>query len=250
MATLASHREPANVHSSDNWTPQQGLRYAWYAYLTLLVLGPVLLDAGLQVAAERHVAWRAMRLGVVCAIIPLAWMSLWSATETRMPNMDLIAKQIRDQATASDLVIVNPWWMGISFQRYYDGAAPWMTLPDISDHRAHRYDLFKEKMTEVNPNGALLEQVLRTLRAGHRVWTVGPVYLAGPNTQLERLPPAPHPLTGWREGPYLQYWHIQLALVLRDTGSHFRNLKIDAGGPVNRHESPDLSVWESSRTKP
>ena len=37
MATLASHREHA-PHAADNWTPQQGLRYAWYAYLTMLVI--------------------------------------------------------------------------------------------------------------------------------------------------------------------------------------------------------------------
>src|SRR6476620_4220648 len=42
MATVASHREHAGAPTVDSWTPQMGLRYAWFAYLALLVI-PLLL---------------------------------------------------------------------------------------------------------------------------------------------------------------------------------------------------------------
>ena len=38
MATLASHREHAPATARAEWTPQMALRYAWYVYLTLLVI--------------------------------------------------------------------------------------------------------------------------------------------------------------------------------------------------------------------
>jgi len=34
----------------------------------------------------------------------------------------------------------------ITFARYYQGAAIWKSVPDISDHRQHRWDLAKNAM--------------------------------------------------------------------------------------------------------
>jgi hypothetical protein len=44
MATLASsHREHVGAHAVAAWTPQAALRYAWFAYLALLVIPAILL---------------------------------------------------------------------------------------------------------------------------------------------------------------------------------------------------------------
>ena len=82
MATLASHRETTSVHALDNWTPQQGLRYAWYAYLTLLVL-PLLLflytvvmaDRGADGLQDRDVAmrWFIRCVAYIVVVVPVSF---------------------------------------------------------------------------------------------------------------------------------------------------------------------------------
>ena len=72
----------------------------------------------------------------------------------RQTNIDLIAAQLREQAGPNDLILVYPWYCGITFNRYYHGAAPWTTLPALSDPRIHRYDLLKEKLAARRPDQA------------------------------------------------------------------------------------------------
>ena len=143
-------------------------------------------------------------------------------------------------------MIISHWWMGISFQRYYHGTASWETLPPISDHRAHRYDLLKEQMSRTEALAPLLQRAEQTLRAGHRVWVVGPTHFVGPEVRLEPLPPAPHSPTGWKEEPYLRYWRVQLSQLLQKRGARYSEVPISLSDPVIFHENPRLAVFEGS----
>ena len=73
------------------------------------------------------------------------------AAAVRQTNADLVAQTVTRGAAPGDLVLVNPWYDGISFGRYYRGKAPWITLPEMTDHRYHRYDLLKIKMASPRP---------------------------------------------------------------------------------------------------
>ena len=47
-----------------------------------------------------------------------------------------LAQKIATDAKPSDLIVLAPWQYAISFQRYYHGSTPQITLPSISDLRA------------------------------------------------------------------------------------------------------------------
>jgi hypothetical protein len=77
--------------------------------------------------------------------------SAWTHTQTRLTNVDHIAQIVRTSGSAGGLVIVNPWYCGITWNYYFDGAASWTTVPPLSDVRIHRYDLLKEQMARDDP---------------------------------------------------------------------------------------------------
>src|SRR4051794_30165090 len=83
----------------------------------------------------------------------------WKTMHVRQTNVDLAANRLNQMAEAGDTILVNPWYIGVSFNRYYHGAASWNTVPPISDHLVHRYDLLKEQMEASDPIDPLLKQL-------------------------------------------------------------------------------------------
>src|SRR5262249_28197817 len=134
------------------------------------------------------------------------------AVAIRMTTLDLAAQEIEKSGRRDDLVVVFPWVCGISFDRYYRGPAPWMTLPDIADHRFHLHALVRAKMelgeAAVAPD---LARVEATLRGGGRVWIVGQP--AAPNPGASR-PPLGSPTELGSAGRYLDRWELQLGELL------------------------------------
>jgi hypothetical protein len=151
----------------------------WY-YIAIMAFLAVTLDATFQLLVGTSRARRAARLVVFLVISVVSTFSVWPAVQRRYTNVDQVVTQLARGATANDLVLVTFWETGITFSRYYRGAAPWMTLPDIEDHRVHRYDLVKQWLARPEPLRHVLGSVGRTLETGHRVWIVGDLPFVGP----------------------------------------------------------------------
>ena len=172
----------------------------WY-YLPLITFLAVCLDAA---AAGWRPQFHPGRWLFLCLIAALPFAKTCRSVSCRQTNMDLIAAALAGQAGPDDLILLHPWYYGISFERYYHGKTPWTTLPDLADHRFHRYDLFKQKMETAHPVQPVLDKMAATLQLGHRVWLVGWL------TFTKRSPPdlglPPDPFTGWQDEPYSQAW--------------------------------------------
>jgi len=154
--------------------------------------------------------------------------------------MDLIAAALRERAGPDDLIILHPWYYGISFERYYQGKTPWTTLPDLADHRFHRYDLFKMKMETANPVQPVLDKIAATLQSGHRVWIVGWL------TYTKRPPPdlglPPNPFSGWQDEPYSEAWGASAGYLIATHEETAARIPITPPGPVNLLEDLPLTV--------
>src|SRR5207248_3908067 len=138
---------------------------AWY-YLALICLIAAALD--LMASSLCTSTWlRLFRLGFGSAALIVAPFADWSAITERQTNVDLAAQTVSARAAAHDLVVVVPWQFGIPFHRYYRGTAPWVTIPNISEHQIHRYDLIKAKMISAHPIDDLTEAVRTTLTSGN-----------------------------------------------------------------------------------
>jgi hypothetical protein len=141
----------------------------------------------------------------------------------RQTNMDIIASKLEQLAGKDDLILVNPWYLSISFQYYYHGLAPFTTLPPIEDYKIHRYDLIKAKMASADPIEPVLSEISRTLKSGNSVWVVGWIEILPESNLSPLLPPAPGSPFGWSWITYSASWEKQFVHLIQ---SHSRQSSI------------------------
>jgi hypothetical protein len=219
---------------------------AWYD-LPLLALVACALE---PLAAElcRPPLARLARIVLAVALAGALLPSELPRLRMRMTNADLIARRLASAAGGDDLVLVSPWYYGVSFNRYYGGPASWMTLPDLPDHQIHRYDLLKARLASPRPVDDVLEAVRRTLSGGHRVWLVGQLRFPPPGQAPPVLPPAPASAAGWHDLPYVESWSMQLGAMLRAHAGALARVPVPSADPISPLEDMTLLVaagWRS-----
>jgi hypothetical protein len=212
---------------------------AWY-YLPLMAVMAVIIDKGVDLICRNSVAGRTIRMLFSIGLAVFAFTGLWNTVHVRRTNMDVLAAKLGTLADKKDLIVVSPFYYGISFERYYDGAAAWTTLPEVADHSVHRYDLLKNKMAEKEPIRPVLRKITGTLRAGHRVWLVGGLQPPPPGGGSGALPPAPDSPYGWSEEAYQTAWSQEAAFTLRSDSRPLKRIPLPGVGRVSEFENPPL----------
>jgi len=192
----------------------------WY-YITLAAFAACALDVvfGAWSYAEKpgaRLLWPAVRLGSAFILLCLAALPAWEELPVRHTNVDLLARQLRLEATKNDLIIASHWQYAVSLNRYYSGPAEIMTLPPIDDHRFHRYDLALHQMLTAQPLQPVFNRVEEVLRSGHHVFFLG----ALPSPPTNTSPPAfsigyRDPSGNWRGGNFDNVWVQQAAYFIR-----------------------------------
>jgi hypothetical protein len=212
----------------------------WY-FLALLSILAVSLDS--LAASLLSLKWiRLSRLLFALTALAILPFYVWPKIIERQSNIDVVAKKVMALAKPADLIVVAPWQYGISFNRYYKGAAPWITLPKIVDLRVHRYDLFREKMVSPHPINDVLEEIRAALAAGNRVWFVGGLTQLRENDVPRFLSPAPDPTSGWDNRAYNRSWLEQLSAFVRAHGERGQTVALPLASSVNELENVPLMV--------
>ena len=183
---------------------------AWY-YIPAMGFIAVCCDAILpRVHRRAHL----VVLAAAVAAGSVAFSAALPALKLRLTNGDVVAAMVSQRANRDDLIIVHPWYYGITFAHNYRGTAPWTTLPPLTDYRYHRYDLVKAAMQETNVIEPVLERATTTLSSGHQVWLVGRLPIEQTAEPLADLPPAPYGPLGWADEPYSYVWGTQVSYFL------------------------------------
>ncbi|HZR77765.1 MAG TPA: hypothetical protein VFA58_01075, partial [Chthoniobacterales bacterium] len=189
---------------------------------------------------------RIARIALTAVALLVMPLGSWAQMTERQTNIDILAKTLEQEASANDLILVNPWSFGITFNWYYHGPARWMTVPNISDHRIHRYDLIKEKMVSSAPLDDIKAEVGKALHTGHRVWVVGTLFpLETPGWPLFPWR-APDPQFGWQHMVYREAWARQLRDFISARALQARRV-LPAMPGVNPLENVSLWVVEGER---
>lgn len=182
-------------------------------YLTLLCVLAAAVE--LIVGLLSQFAWvRIARLVLVIGLAAALPIFAWPKIIERETNLDLLARNLQSYARDSDLIIVNRWFLAPGFSWYFHGPARWMTLPELSEKRIHRYDLLIAKMQSPDALADIRSAISETLQSGNRVWLVGGAQLSQQGEPL-RLAPAPDPQYGWDSGMYDYAWATQLGSFLQ-----------------------------------
>ena len=212
-------------------------------YLALLCLVAVSVDLIIANLSRFHWVRIARVTFVIALLILLPW-AAWPQIILRQTNVDLVAEMIDRRASPNDLIVVNPWHLGVSFNRYYHGPARWMTVPEINDHQTHRYDLLREKMMSTGPIDDVVDAMKQTLKSGNRVWLTS-ADLPPPGQSPLVLPPATtdSPLS-WVD--YQMSWSQQIGTFVQQhakSGEFFD----PPGAVVNQIEKVPLWVVQGWR---
>jgi hypothetical protein len=213
----------------------------WY-YFSLLGLAAVSCEASLHLALRGAWLWRCARLALTVLALGLVAPALWRGNPERMTNLDRVAAELATRARPDDLIVVAPWYLGISFAHYYSGPTPWVTVPDLPDHSLTRYDLVKQHM--IDPRGELesAERVRETLQRGARVFVVGELPFLEGNPPAIAPPVAPHSELGWREFHYQRLWSRMIAHALQTHATRVDAIPVELG-VVSRFERPPLHAF-------
>lgn len=220
----------------------------WY-YLVWMGVMAVAVDA--LIARMVRDGWaRAIRLVAVVAAAAALSQGVWQQASVRMTNLDLVAQRLNQEVGKEDLVLVHPWFCGVTFGRYYSGIAEWSTLPPMSDRRLQRLDLFKEQMQLEAPIQPVLEKMEATLRAGHIVWLVGYYPFSNPPRPAPKLSRAGEGPEGWRGAPYMMAYGMEVAYFIQSHALEGAALKPPSSQAINPFENLPVravSGWRSSR---
>lgn len=187
---------------------------SWY-FLVLLAPAALMLDAILGGMESRR--WQLGRAALSLILVLGCGRACYQSVQFRQSNIDLVAARLKASAPPGDVILVFPWYYGVSLQRHFD-ASRWSTVPPLSEVRIHRLDLVKKAMMTENPIRPLLDQMRDALRSGRRVWFVGdfPAPPAGGNPGAE-LPP-------YREGmkvtedAYFSSWVFEITALAQKHG--------------------------------
>ncbi len=174
----------------------------------------VLIGFALQLAIGR--IGRLYQVVLVCAVILATGNRAWTSLGLRRTNADHVAASLSQEATASDLVVLSPWFLHPSFQRYYQGKAHWVTVPPLPHSPITRYDLFRSAMLAGDPSASIAEALSATLRSGGRIWfvhqAVGWVPGEGPAPEVPSLTGEPD---GYDYVRFRSYWERDIWYRLR-----------------------------------
>ena len=208
-------------------------------YVALLCL--LAAAAELAIGMLSQFVWvRWGRLLVVIGLAASLPIFAWPKILERDTTMDFLARGLEQYAQPEDLIVVNPWFLAPSFSWYYHGQVRWMTVPELSEKRIHRYDLLKARMEMPDGLDDLRSAISQTLQAGNRVWLVGGAQPSEGKGPLS-LSPAPDPQFGWSGQAYTYAWSNQLGVFLHQ---HVVDGEMVVGPMrgVGRHENIPLLI--------
>jgi hypothetical protein len=186
----------------------------WY-YLSLITFVAVCVDPLLR---PKDTGWHRPVRGVV-AILLLAFTISPVARIIAAPhtNLDVVARQLEAVAAPADLILLTRWECGVTLRRYYKGRTPWMTIPPLSDFRFQAYQPVMAQMRAEAPLQPVFAQAEQTLKAGGRVWLVGPAPVSPPGEVPPSLPRVTDGRDGWRGSPaFYRVWVMQVTHFLRE----------------------------------
>lgn len=219
----------------------------WYhvPWLTLLAITTQL---GMELWSRYRPRYDSLMVGLAMVAGVAILFEVTHRVRYRLTTVDLIARDLSSVVREGDLIVVTPWYVGITFGRYYHGPAEWTNLPGV-DHIDHHLG-YEEQKLRVMPLPAELgikdelQKIETVLQAGGKVWWVGPLTLLPPGTPPMSLTGAPHPKYGWSESAYMTSWQQVAISRMQEIGIRAHEVTVARPRRVNPCENPSLFVIE------
>jgi len=149
-------------------------------FLGLIAFTGILVDMALDTRIASFPRGRSYRLAVAGILALLSASSVVRASLLRQTNVDLAARYLEEHAGGKDLILVSPWYVGVSFDYHFTGRCRWMTMPAIERLEIHRYDDYLVKARDPNHARDITAAIEAASLSGGDVWYVGTELVVAP----------------------------------------------------------------------
>jgi hypothetical protein len=221
----------------------------WY-YISLVAFAACAIDAALGALAGLTTVYPLMVLRGLRPVVAIALLSLtalpdWTEITTRQTNLDLLARRLTALTKPGDVVLVCEWENAISLTYHYRGPAEIVTVPDIGEHRFHRYDLVLQQMRTEDPVQTIRARLEKSLRAGYSVFIAGSLVNAPASLNLYKEPLSLSERNSTESRKYYRLWQLQAFRFLQEHCSEVWPIPIGVPGNarVQAYENVQLSVF-------
>jgi hypothetical protein len=196
---------------------------------------------------------RGLRLLIAVGLVSSTALPDWKEVASRQTNVDLVAAQLGVYAGKEDVVLVPQWENAVSLCHYYHGPAQVVTIPDVPEHRFHRYDLVLHQMMATDPVQGIWSRLEKALRSNHSVFIAGNLAYPPPSLHLRKLPPAPaysQAANGLKYSQYYTVWQLQIGQSLRAHANRIGQVTVPVpnNASVEEFEDVNLHVVQGWRT--
>jgi hypothetical protein len=215
---------------------------SWYF---LILMAPAALAMDGVFGSLAHPVAQAGRIGLAVLLAACMAPNSWAGVRMRQSNIDFVAAKIKSAAQPGDMVLVSPWYYGVSLQRYLPTNS-WTALPPMTELRTHRYDLMKKQMEAPAPIALLLAGAENALRSGHALWVAG-VFQFAPSGQPQPILPPYHgePMDA-ADAHYFSSWMFQISALVQSHAKQGGQVAIASPDnlPINPFEDVPLLRFE------
>jgi hypothetical protein len=222
----------------------------WY-FLPLMVFAAATMDAALADWCRQFRPWV---LAFVAVMVCLPFPATLKLAKYRQTNIDLIADELQREAKPGDLILVSPFFLGITFDRYFKGPVAWTTLPPIDDHRFYRMDQVRNGLCSKPLLRSVLARMAHALASGHTLWMVGnwPPPQPGETVPPDLPdPPQPGQPFGFAESSQCTYaWERQAVHLIATRAAHAGVIPVQPATPVSEAEKVRLIRASGWRGEP
>jgi hypothetical protein len=180
----------------------------WHS-LALMALVATCADG--LIGSYRGLYTRAIVCIAVIAVCCVAAPPLWADSGLRKTAIDSDVVQLQNLGKKGDLILVSPWFYGITFERYYRGSADFVAIPPVESLANHNYTQLFPAMQNIHEMDPILARIAGVLKSGHTVFLFGDFQLPSLDPTYPTLDrPAPDNSFGWIDSKYYDLWERQI----------------------------------------
>jgi hypothetical protein len=214
----------------------------WY-YLSLITFVAICIDPILW--PKKGGLHLVLRAGAAALFLASTAYPASRVIAPRHTNLDIVAHKLETLAAPEDLIVLTRWECGVTFQRYYRGRAPWITIPPLADFRFQALQPIIAQMRTKSPLRSIIAQATTTLKSGHRIWLIGETPAPPPGEPPPFLPPVGDGKDGWRGSvAFYTVWMEQVMYFLQQHITHKGAVIFPDAGPVIWYEDLNVHVVE------
>jgi hypothetical protein len=225
------------------------LRFPIQPWHSLALMAIVAICADGLIGSYRGIFARRLVCVTVVAFCCITAIPVWADSGLRKTAIDSDSEKLKHLAKKGDLIVVSPWFYGISFQRYYHGPADFVTVPPVGSLAYHNYYQLFPAMQDLHAMDATIDRITNVLKSGHDVYLFGEFQFPSSDPAYPTLDgPAPHNSFGWNDADYYDLWERQIAYVVAHHAIQAVPVYVDFAG-ISDYERPWMFAahgWSSA----